>query len=590
MPGIGGKGFEDTLDFSWDCLGNLSDELPPGILIGEIRPELCVIAHTGTAHSKVERSSGTGAASVQYLFGEYGLDTDRRELRRGSELVSIGPQGFDVLIYLIINRERVVSKDDLIDAVWRGRTVSDSTLASQINAVRKSIGDNGEDQKLVRTIARKGFRFIGSVQQEPSTAGVGSVKSAPLLGRRVEAQDTPTLSVPDKPSIAVLPFENLSGDPEQEYFADGMVEDIITSLSRLRWLFVIARNSSFTYKGRPVDVKQVGRELGVRYVLEGSVRKAGGRVRISAQIIETETGIHLWAESYDRASDEIFALQDEVTMRVVGTIVPSLREAEIERVKRKRPESLGAHDLVMRALPHFFTAMPEGAAKALPLLERSLALEADYSTAHGLLACCHEFLFTRAGFRIENRNAAIRHAHAAIIHGRDDALALAMGAFVIAMMEHDRVTAFETFKQAIAVSPCSPYTYFLGGIALAYGCEAERAIDWAERGLRLSPFDRLKVCSYHALAIGHFLRERYEEAADAGRRAVQCNPGFSVSQSLLVAPLVKLGRMEEAKAVALRVMALQPSFSTGGFCAALAVPPALATPLTETWRTAGLPP
>ena len=522
---------------------------------------------------------------MQYFFGEYGLDTDRRELRRGAELVSIGPQGFDVLIYLICNRERVVSKDDLIEAVWRGRTVSDSTLASQINAVRKSIGDSGDDQRLVRTIARKGFRFVGQVRQEqPSRAGASALPDLHL------ARDAPTRTVPDKPSIAVLPFENLSGDPEQEYFVDGMVEDIITALSRLRWLFVIARNSSFTYKGRPVDVKQVGRELGVRYVLEGSVRKAGGRIRISAQIIEAETGIHLWAESYDRASDEIFALQDEVTMRVVGTIVPSLRDAEIERVKRKRPENLDAHDLVMRALPHMFTGMPEGAAKALPLLERALVLEPDYSTAHGSLACCHEFLFTRAGFRMENRNAAIHHAHAAIIHGRDDAMALAMGAFVIAMMEHDRVTAFETFEQAIAVSPSAPLTYFLGGIALAYGCEAERAIDWAERGLRLSPFDRLKVCSYHALAIGHLLRERYAEAADAGRRAVQCDPGFSVSQSLLVAPLVKLGRIEEAKAVALRVVALQPFFSAGGFCAALALPAALATPLTETWRTAGLPP
>jgi TolB-like protein len=526
---------------------------------------------------------------VQYLFGEYALDTDRRELRRGSELVSIGPQGFDVLIYLISNRERVVSKDDLIEAVWRGRTVSASTLASQINAVRNSIGDSGEDQKLVRTIARKGFRFIGSVVQEPSTIGVGSTKSAPLRGP-VKAQVAPTLPVPDKPSIAVLPFDNLSGDPEQEYFADGMVEDIITALSRLRWLFVIARNSSFTYKGRPVDVKQVGHELGVRYVLEGSVRKAGGRVRISAQIIEAETGIHIWAESYDRAIDDVFALQDEVTMRVVGTIVPSLREAEIERVKRKRPESLDAHDLVMRACPHIFTWMPEGAAKALPLLERALALEADYSTAHGMLACCHEFLFTRAGFKMENRNAAIRHAHAAITHGRDDAMALALGAFVIAMVEHDRETAFESFEQAISVSPSSPLTFFLGGLALAYGCQAERAIDWADRALRLSPFDRLKVCSYHALAIGHFLRECYEEAADAGRRAVQCDPGFSVSQSLLVAPLVKLGRIEEAKTVATRVVALQPSFSAGGFCAALALPAALATPLTEAWRTAGLPP
>jgi TolB-like protein len=381
----------------------------------------------------------------------------------------------------------------------------------------------------------------------------------------------------------------MSGDADQEYFADGMVDEIITGLSRIKWLFVIARNSSFSYKGRSVDVKQVGRELGVRYVLEGSVRKAGGRVRITAQMINAETGIHLWAERYDRAIDDIFAVQDEITMRVVGTIGPRLREAEIERVRRKRPENLNAYDLVMRAAPHVHKAMPEAAAKALPLLESALALEPDYAWAHGLLACCHENLFVRAGLKSENRHAAIHHAHAALTYGRDDAMALALGAFVIAMMEHDRVTAFEAFQQALAISPSSPLTFFLGGIALAYGCEAERAIDWGEQALRLSPFDTLKYCAYHALAVGNFLRGRYEEAANAGRRAVQCNPGFSISHALLVAPLAKLGRIEEAKTVATQVMALQPSFSAGAFCIALALPEELATPLTEAWRTAGLP-
>lgn len=193
---------------------------------------------------------------MQYVFGEYGIDTDRRELRRGSELVSIGPQSFDLLIYLISNRERVVRKDDLIEAVWRGRTVSDSTLASQINAVRKSIGDSGEDQKLIRTIPRRGFRFVGHVREKPSSIASPLAEPGALLGR-LEREDAATLPLPDKSSIAVLPFENLSGDADQEYFADGVVEDIITALSRLPWLFVIARNSTFTYKGRAVDVKQV---------------------------------------------------------------------------------------------------------------------------------------------------------------------------------------------------------------------------------------------------------------------------------------------------------------------------------------------
>lgn len=202
-------------------------------------------------------------------------------------------------------------------------------------------------------------------------------------------------------------------------------------------------------------MKQVGRELGVRYVLEGSVRKAGGRVRISVQMIEAESGIHLWAERYERAIDDIFALQDEIAMSVVGMFGLNLRKAEIERVKRKRPESLDAYDLVLRALPHVYSGMPEEAAKALPLLERALTLEPDYAGAHGLAACCHEFLFTRAGLRNENRIAAIRHAHAALTYGRDDTMALALGAFVIAMVEHDRATAFEAFEQALALSPSS---------------------------------------------------------------------------------------------------------------------------------------
>jgi adenylate cyclase len=405
-----------------------------------------------------------------------------------------------------------------------------------------------------------------------------------------DAKAAPALALPDKPSIAVLPFQNLSGDPEQEYFADGMVEDIITGLSRIKWLFVIARNSTFAYKGRPVDVKQVGRELGVRYVLEGSVRKAADRVRITGQLIDAATGAHVWAERYDRRLEDIFALQDEITLNVVGAIEPSLRDAEIERVKRKRPDSLDAYDLVLRAMPHVYVAMPEEAAKALPLLEEALALEAGYAAAHGLLAWCHEILFIRAGLKEENRAATIRHGWAAVTHGRDDATALALGAFAISMVEHDRTTAFEAFDQALALSPSSSFTLFFGSVVMAYAGQAERAIDWAERALRISPLDRLNYLSFHALALGHFLRGRYEEAASAASRAVQSNPSFSVSHCLLVAPLAKLGRLEEAKAVAMRVLGLQPSFSAAGFCAALALPTELAKPMAEAWREAGLPP
>ncbi len=516
-------------------------------------------------------------------FNNFTLDTDRRELKGAEGAIHVEPQVFDLLFYLAQNPNRVIGKDELIEHVWKGRIVSDAALNSRINSARRAIGETGEKQTLIRTVPRHGFLFAAEV----TTRTHDQAASPARVATQVEPSD---LKLPDKPSIAVLPFRNLSGDPEQEYFADGMVEEIITGLSRIKWLFVIARNSSFTYKGQAVDVNRVGRELGVRYVLEGSVRKAGERVRVSAQFVEAETGVHLWAERYDRRLDDIFALQDEITLSVVGAIEPSLRDAEIERVKRKRPDNLAAYDLVLRAIPHVYVAMPDEAAKAVPLLERALALEAGYAGAHGLLAWCQQFLFVRAGFKEGNRAAAVRHARAAVTQGRDDATALALGAFVIGLIEHDRVTAREAFERALALSPCSAFTLFLGGVFLAYAGEAERAIDWAERALRVSPMDRLAFAGHQAVAIGHFLRGRYEEAATAARRAVLSNPSFSVTQSLLAAALAKLERTEEAKAAASQVLVLQPSFSSSGYCAAIGIMPALAEALTEAWREAGLPP
>jgi TolB-like protein len=400
---------------------------------------------------------------------------------------------------------------------------------------------------------------------------------------------TPVLALPDKPSIAAMPFQNMSGDPEQDYFCDGMVEDIITGLSRIRWLFVIARNSSFVYKGRTVDIKQVGRELGVRYVLEGSVRKAAGRVRITTQLIEAETNRHIWAERYDRAIDDIFALQDDITISTVAAIEPSLRQAEIERVKRKRPDSLDAYDLVLRTLPQVFTLMPDGASKSLPLLERALALEPDYATALAYAAWCHETLFVRAGMHEENRIAMSRYAHAALIHGRDDATALTIAGFCIGMIEHDRATAFQAFDAALALSPSSAFTYIFGSALSGWAGEAERALDWGERALRLSPFDPLNFVALNGVSLGHFVRGRDAEAAEAARKAIQINPLFSISYLSLVAALARLGKMDEAKAMAARLTELQPSFSIGRHCAAVGAVPSLAAALSEAVQSVGLP-
>src|SRR5712675_1469745 len=235
---------------------------------------------------------------VQFVFDNYTLDADRRELRCGSDSVAVQPQVFDLLVYLVQNRERVVSKDDLIASVWDGRMVSKSTLISRINAARKAVGDSGKDQRIIRTIARKGLRFVGAVQVQPAGDEIAPVVKQPPDEKQKE---TPlALPLPERPAIVVLPFINMSGDPEQEYFSDGISEDIITALSKLRWFFVIARSSSFTYKGKSVHINEIARELGVRYVVEGSVRRSGGQVRISAQLNDVSTGSHLWAERYDR--------------------------------------------------------------------------------------------------------------------------------------------------------------------------------------------------------------------------------------------------------------------------------------------------
>jgi adenylate cyclase len=395
--------------------------------------------------------------------------------------------------------------------------------------------------------------------------------------------------LPNKPSIAVLPFQNMSGDPEQEYFVDGMVDDIITGLSRIKWLFVIARNSTFTYKGRAVDVKQVGRELGVRYVLEGSVRKMADRVRITGQLIDAATGAHVWAERYDRKSEDIFAVQDEITLSIVGAIEPGLRQAEVERAKRKRPDNLDAYDLALRALPDVYSVMPATVSKALVLLNQALEIEPNYATAHGYAAMCCHCLFLRGGLHEENRAASIGHAQAAITHGQDDSTALTLAGFSMAMDAHDRGAALAAFEAALAISPSSALTYILGAGSLAWAGQAERTIEWAERGLRLSPFDPFKFIAYRGLAKAHFLRGRYHEAEDAARKAIQFNPKFGSSYMLLAAPLAKLGRYEEAKKCVAQLLEREPAFRLSRQFAGVDCAPALAAALSEALHNTGVP-
>ena len=316
---------------------------------------------------------------MQFLFADYVLDVDRRELVGGAERVVVEPQVLDLLVYLLQNRNRVVSKDDLIASVWGGRIVSDGTLISRTYAARKAIGDTGQDQRLIRTIPRKGLRFVGEVRTRANDVG-------DFAAATPSRKDVRPSSTTDRPAIAVLPFTNMSDDPEQGYFSDGISEDIIAALSRLRWFQVIARNSSFIYKGKAVHLKQVAADLGVDYVLEGSVRKVGHRVRITAQLNDVSTGSHIWAERYDRSIDDVFAVQDEITEAIVASIEPQLYAAENFHAQRKPPDNIGAWELVMQALSHFWRVTQEDNAIAQALLEKAIAIDPHYGQALGVLA------------------------------------------------------------------------------------------------------------------------------------------------------------------------------------------------------------
>ena len=338
-----------------------------------------------------------------------------------------------------------------------------------------------------------------------------------------------------------------------------------------------------------VDVRQVGHELGVRYVLEGSVRKAADRVRVTVQLIDADTGAHVWAERYERKFDDIFSLQDEIAMSVVGAIEPRLLQAEVERARRKRPDNFDAYDLVLRAQADVYSGMPERSAKALVLLDRALTLDPAYALAHAFAAMCHHNRFLRGGLREEDRAASIRHAEAAITHGQEDALALTFAGFSIGMDAHDRAAAFIAFETALAVSPSTALAYILGSVVLGWGGEAEKAIDWATRGLRLSPFDPWAFAAFHSFMLGHFQRGRYADAAAAAYKAVQCNPGHSISYMLLAAALAKLGRLDEARAAGARVLALQPAFRSSQQFSGANCMPALAVSLGEALRLISLP-
>ena len=405
----------------------------------------------------------------------------------------------------------------------------------------------------------KGEIALKNIARPMQVFAVSGAKESKMT---VSPESKPALTLPDKPSIAVLPFTNMSGDPEQEYFADGMVEDIITALSHFKALFVIARNSSFTYKGRAVDVKQVGRELGVRYVLEGSVRKAANRVRITGQLVDTSTGAHLWADRFDGGLGDIFDLQDQVTESVVGAIAPAVEKAEIERAKRKPTESLDAYTLYLRGLAGFYQfANQQAIDEALRLFNSAIELDPDFASAYGRAASCYAVAKINGWISgTPNEIAKVtRLAQRAVELGKDDAIALAASGYALAYVVRDLGVGAALIDRSLVLNSNSAEAWFYGGWVKIWLGEPELAIERFARAMRLSPVDPLMMRMRSGTAYAHFFLGRYDEAASWAAMALQDNPDFQPGLRIDAASNAMAGRPEQAHKAMARLRQLNPA-------------------------------
>jgi TolB-like protein/Flp pilus assembly protein TadD len=487
-----------------------------------------------------------------FFFEDFSLDTGRRELRRGSESVPITPQAFDLLEYLVRNRDRVLSKDDLIASIWDGRAVSESALTTRINATRCAITDTGDEQRLIRTVPRKGVRFVGVVREERNhEAGPGA------------KLDQPALPLPDRPSIAVLPFSNMSDDREQDYFAEGMAEEIITALSRCSWLFVIARNSSFTYKGKAVDVRQVGRELGVQYVLEGSVRRGGERLRFTGQLIDATSGAHIWADRFEGNLNDVFGLQDQFTESVVAAIEPKLQLAEIARLKSRPTANLCAYDLLLRAQQLEYEFTRESLESALGYLDRALAIDPSYAPAMALSAYCRAERRTQ-GWTEDLEGEAkegVRLASRAVELGKDDANVFWMAAWAILRMQMDTNRAKELALRSLQLNPNSAVALAIMGRIETFLGDIDKALELLGRAERLSPRDPRGWFITSGRAYAYFRKGQFDQATSLAKKALNQNPRFTLALRHLAASLAKQRRLDEAAEAIREVLSIEPQLT-----------------------------
>jgi TolB-like protein/Tfp pilus assembly protein PilF len=504
---------------------------------------------------------------LDFRFADFEIDVARHELRRAGAVVHIEPQVFDLIVHLVKNRERIVSKDELIEAIWQGRIISEAALSSRISAARRALGDSGNDQSLIRTLHKRGFRFVGDVEEVAAAAAVAAAEAAAQPATKDAPQLVPStepLPLPDKPSIAVLPFQNMSRDPDQEYFADGLTEDIITGLSRQRWFFVIARNSSFTFKGQAVDVRDVATQLGVRYVLEGSVRRSDNRVRVTGQLIDAANGNHLWAERYDRELADIFALQDEITTRVIGSVGPQILVAEAARVRRKPPQSIDAWDLVMQAVPHMWRMSVQEHGRAQELLQQAIDLDPNYAHAHALLGWTYITMFNLDTRRPigEFTNKALAAGARAVMLDDDEPWAHLVVGLGHARQRRSQL-AFRHLTKSVELNPSFALGHAGLGYALGVGGQPESGLQELEEALRLSPRDPfLAVYAPTVRYMSLFALQRYEEAIAVCRATVALHPHHAGAWRLMTVSLGMLGKIDEAKEALVRTLTMQPDLSS----------------------------
>jgi TolB-like protein len=484
---------------------------------------------------------------VVLAFGYHRLDIARRELRRGTKLVHLEPKAFDLLVFLIRNSDRVVSKDDLLAAIWDGRIVSDSAITTRINALRRALGDDGATQKLVRTFTRKGVRFIGEVTEQP--------KVPPPSARNILAEKRPV----DRPSIAVLPFQNLSGDPAQDHFANGMAEEIITAVTRIGWLFVIARNSTFAYKGQVIDVRRVGRELGARYVLEGSVRTAGERVRIVTQLIEAATGCHLWAERFDGSLDDVFDLQDKVAASVTGAIEPVLQAAESVWSRNGPTNNFSAYEAHLRGYKMLFTSAKQ-IPQALALLEGAIGRDRDYGPALAFAAhCCMRLCMDGSSKHPgSDRRKGIEYARRALRLAGNDPGTLANSAMALAYFDEDIGAMIALVDRALMLNPSFARGWHVSSMLRHWSGQPDLAIEHATTALQLSPLGGIGS-PFLMMGQSHFLSRRFDEALAALLLAIQVLPAdFPSPYRWLVACYTHLGKHDDAREVLQRLRRMTP--------------------------------